>query len=144
VALDALALIAAPDLVDWWQELLTDLDPRTQVKAANALLQIDDRTGLEKLVTAAGDPNVVVRREAMQLLGSYPDRMAIEVVIAGLDDSNSTVRTSAWTAVGAIIRAFFPYHGINRNALGYIASGPAAGRRAVQGKLRSWWAKRNR
>ena len=141
-AFEALARLPGGITADAMRKLLQEGEDARRLAAADALRRADDASGLSVVleVLAKGE-RLEDRWEAARMLGGFRRPEVVPPLLDALADANSSVRSNAWSSLGSVLRALFPYRRLDMGAVGYAPMDDDARRAAGLARLRTWWAK---
>ncbi len=137
-AFDALAGFPGALDADDLRELLASDDASRRLKAADALRRQDDVSGLPVVLEIAKN-DAAQRADAIKVLGGFRQASVVEPLIDALMDANITVRANAYSGLGTVLRALFPYRRLDLASTGYSTSASQAVRAKAVDRIRSWW-----
>jgi HEAT repeat protein len=112
--------------------------PSRRLAAADALRRRDDLSGLRTVLELAR-PGSPERREAVTVLGGFRVPEAVEPLLDAMLDDDISTRAHAFTALGNVFRALFPYRRLDVGSTGYMTNVEPALRAQAVARLRAWW-----
>ncbi len=137
-ALEALqqrgAAVPRPALVS----MLSAADPGRVLAAAEALLRMDDESGLSRVQSLAATEGKK-RVEALRVLAQYRRRQVVPTLLSALEDPDLQVRSAADLGLRSLLPRLFPYRRFDFESCGYAPAAAPDARRAGAAKLRAWW-----
>jgi HEAT repeat protein len=121
---------------------LSHRDGTIRVLAAEALRRLDIHAGLPVVLEVLRSRNVVDRREAARVLGTFPLRRVIPSLIDAFMDRDRLVREAASKGLCRVVTTLFPHLRLDWSILDPRA--PAEARKKAVEVLRAWWKARSR
>ncbi len=140
-AIRALVELGGKSQIDLLKKLLTRAAP-VNIAAAEALVALDDPSGIPILKESLSDKSQYYRQRSATALGVLRVPEVVPGLIVALADDDLSVRTSASTALIGALRHLYPYRKFDFAEVGYDAkSTDAVARGKAIEQIKAWWEK---
>jgi HEAT repeat protein len=141
-ALQALVELAGRGQIELFRRLLKHEEASRRLKAAEALLGLDDISGIPILRDALNDKTQYTRQRAATALANFRVPEVEQPLFVAMTDEDVNIRTTASNGLLATFTHLFPYRRFDLKAVGYDAKStdPDARKAAIE-KLQAWWEK---
>jgi HEAT repeat protein len=141
-AVMALVELAGRGQIETIRKLLKHASADRRLKGAEALVALDDPSGIPVLKETLNEKTVYYRQRAVTALSGCRSKEVVEPLLFAMSDEDVNVRSSAGTGLMAVLAALYPYRKFDLAKAGYDArNGTAQARADAIAKIREWWEK---